>query len=80
MNETEENLTPNQKAKVLNILARQKEPNLNELSDNERGYVRGIRWTLLRYWRREISADQARAEQRLWQIRWLQGSSSLKLT
>ena len=43
------------------------------LSENELAYVNGIRWTLRRYQRHEICANQARAEQRLWQVAYLQG-------
>ena len=62
---------PNERAKQLNHIACQKE--LPELSENELAYVNGIRWTLRRYQRHEICANQARAEQRLWQIAYLQG-------
>ena len=66
---------PNVRAKQLNQLATLKNPYpaCDELCIDEELYVLGIRWTLRRYWRHEICADQARAEQRLWQIAYLQG-------
>ena len=62
---------PNQRAKELNHIACQKE--LPDLPENELKYVNGIRWTLRRYQRREICEAQAQAEQRLWQVAYLQG-------
>ncbi len=61
---------PNQRAAKLNHIACQKE--LPVLAENELAYVNGIRWTLRRYQRHEICANQAQAEQRLWQVRYLQ--------
>lgn len=62
---------PNQRAQELNHIACQKV--LPTLPDNELAYVNGIRWTLRRYQRNEICANQAQAEQRMWQIAYLQG-------
>ena len=66
---------PNHRAKQLNKVAALKNPYpfCDELCIDEELYVLGIHWTLRRYWRHEICANQARAEQRLWQIAYLQG-------
>ena len=63
---------PNQRAKQLNLIAAHG-ANTDDLCIEEALYVRGIYWTLRRYWRHEICAYQAQAEQRLWQVRYLQG-------
>jgi hypothetical protein len=64
--------SPNGRAKTLNQLAQLESPNLNKLSENEQKYVTAVHDILQRYRRREICADQAKAEQRLWQISCLQ--------
>lgn len=62
----------NMRARELNDIARHLKNDIEYLPVNEQEYVKGIRWTLIRYWRHEITANQASAERKLWQIRWLQ--------
>lgn len=64
--------SPNGRAKALNRLAQFEFPDLNKLSEDEQKYVTAVHDILQRYQRHEICADQAKAEQRLWQISCLQ--------
>lgn len=64
--------SPNARAKDLNEIARKREFPIDNLPENEQAYVKCVRWTLGRYWRREITIDQAKAEQRWHQIIYLQ--------
>lgn len=63
--------SPNGRAKRLNELARKAAPDLSGLTDKERKYVHDIHIVLWRYVRREITADEARAWQRLEQSNFL---------
>lgn len=63
--------SPNGRAKRLNELARKADPDLSGLTDKERKYVHDIHIVLARYVRREITADEARAWQRLEQSNFL---------
>lgn len=69
---------PNQRAKQLNQIAAQG-ANTNDLCIEEALYVRGIYWTLQRYWRHEICANQAQAEQKICQIRYLQCPEMMRM-
>lgn len=55
----------NWRAKQLNELARKANPDVSGLTEKERKYVHDIHIVLVRYVRREITADEARAWQRL---------------
>lgn len=63
--------SPNWKAKKLNELARKASPDLSGLTEKERKYVHDIHIVLVRYIRREITADEARAWQRIEQSNFL---------
>ena len=72
---------PNYRAKQLNKVAALKNPYpfCDELCIDEELYVLGIHWTLQRYWRHEICANQAQAEQKICQIRYLQCPEMMRM-
>ena len=70
--------SPNWRAQRLNELARKANPDLSGLTEKERKYVHDIHIVLARYVRREITADEARALQRLEQSNFLREPFSLE--